>query len=112
MLKIDIKEEQHIHLVLLNGEIDASNSIDLDEAIQSILMKDGRAILVDGSNLEYISSAGLGVFMSYLDDFQEKGVQIHIFSLTPKVLNVFEILGLDKLINISSSKEDALAQVG
>jgi anti-sigma B factor antagonist len=112
MLKIDIKQEQNIYLVQLNGEIDASNSIDLDEAIQSIVTEDGKAILVDGRNLEYISSAGLGVFMSYLDDFQEKGIQIHIFGLTPKVLNVFEILGLDKLINISSSKEDAVALVG
>lgn len=112
MLKIDIQLEQHFHLLILKGEIDASNSVDLDAAIQTIMAQSSSVILVDGKELDYISSAGLGVFMSYLDEFQEKGIQIHIYGLSQKVLQVFEILGLDKLINISSNKEDALALVG
>ncbi|UJP66269.1 STAS domain-containing protein [Mongoliitalea daihaiensis] len=111
MLKIDIQLEQQIHLLILRGEIDASNSVDLDGAIQSILLQDCSVILVDGSALDYISSAGLGVFMSYLDEFQEKGIQIYIFGLAPKVFQVFEILGLDKLIRIRPTKEDVLALV-
>lgn len=112
MLKIDIQIEQQMHLLILKGEIDASNSVDLDSAIQSIFAQDCSVILVDGRELDYISSAGLGVFMSYLDDFQQKGIQIFIFGLAPKVLQVFEILGLDKLISIRPNKEDAMALVG
>ena len=108
MLKIEsIDRPDHV-VLQLSGEIDASNSIDLDAAIQEILDKGSKKILVDGSRLEYISSAGLGVFMSYLEEFQEKEVQIVIYGLLEKVYQVFVILGLDKLITIKSTQQDAI----
>jgi anti-sigma B factor antagonist len=108
MLKIESLEENDHMVLKLSGEIDASNSVDLDAAIQEILDKNAKKILVDGSKLDYISSAGLGVFMSYLEEFQEKSVSIVIFGLLEKVYQVFVILGLDKLITIKNTKQDAL----
>ena len=64
-------------------------------------------ILVDGSDLQYISSAGLGVFMSYLEDFNEHNILFIIYGLNEKVMNVFHILGLDQLITIKDSREEA-----
>jgi anti-sigma B factor antagonist len=45
--------------------------------------------------------------MSYLEDFQEKNVSFVIFGLNEKVLNVFHILGLDQLIRIRQTQEEA-----
>ncbi|WP_154852229.1 STAS domain-containing protein [Cyclobacterium xiamenense] len=107
MLSIN-KAADRDHLIIeLNGEVDASNSVELDEVIQQALSEDSNKILVDGRKLEYISSAGLGVFMSYLEDFQEKNVSFVIFGLNEKVLNVFHILGLDQLIRIRQTQEEA-----
>jgi len=107
MLSIN-KAADRDHLVIeLNGEVDASNSVELDEVIQQALSEDSKKILIDGRKLEYISSAGLGVFMSYLEDFQEKSVSFVIFGLNEKVLNVFHILGLDQLIRIRQTQEEA-----
>jgi anti-sigma B factor antagonist len=97
------KENQH-DILSLFGEVDASNSVILDEAIQELMASGSKSILVDGSHLEYISSAGLGVFMSYLEDFQEQGISLKICELTPRVYEVFKILGLDQLIPIFSDK--------
>ncbi|WP_291783931.1 STAS domain-containing protein [Cecembia sp.] len=108
MLKIE-NIDQTDHMVLqLSGEIDASNSVDLDAAIQDMISRGAKKILVDGSQLEYISSAGLGVFMSYLEEFHEKDIQIVIYGLLEKVHQVFVILGLDKLITIKNNQQDAL----
>jgi len=63
--------------------------------------------MVDGTQLNYISSAGLGVFMSYIDDFKSKNIKMVIFGLSEKVLNVFQILGLDQLMTIVSDKKAA-----
>ncbi|EAZ81477.1 STAS domain-containing protein [Algoriphagus machipongonensis] len=108
MLNIEKQKEANHDILLLKGEIDASNSMVLDEAMQELLTGGSKSILVDGSELEYISSAGLGVFMSYLEDFQEEEVQLKIYSLTPRVMEVFKILGLDQLITIYNNKEEAL----
>lgn len=109
MLSLDKKLENSHHILTLSGEIDASNSVNLDEAILSMVQEGATSILVDGSGLQYISSAGLGVFMSYLEDFMDQGITMKIYGLSPKVFEVFKILGLDQLIPIYSDKVTALA---
>ncbi|MBN3584039.1 STAS domain-containing protein [Algoriphagus aestuarii] len=108
MLTIETLKEENYDLLIIKGEIDASNSVLLDEKMQEMKNTGSKLILVDGNGLEYISSAGLGVFMSYLEDFQEEEIALKIFALSPRVFEVFKILGLDQLINIYETKEAAL----
>ncbi|SNS08977.1 anti-sigma B factor antagonist [Belliella buryatensis] len=111
MLKIETtKESNHVTLHLI-GEVDASNSVELDESIIALMESGEKNILVDGTELQYISSAGLGVFMSYIEDFQEKNISLVIYGLNERVYQVFRILGLDQLIIIKSNKEDALQEI-
>ena len=111
MLEITLTKKESYTLIRLNGEVDASNSVELDQAIQEVLASGTNKILVDGSTLDYISSAGLGVFMSYLEDFQDNEIAFVIFGLSEKVRNVFHILGLDQLITIETGKQEALARI-
>lgn len=108
MLEINNSSVQDHIMIKLKGEVDASNSVELDNAIKKALTEEKNKILIDGSQLDYISSAGLGVFMSYLEDFQEKGIAFVIFGLNEKVMNVFHILGLDQLIEIKNSQNEAI----
>ncbi len=107
MLRLEKTKENQSDILILHGEVDASNSVILDEAIQELVASGSKSLLIDGRNLEYISSAGLGVFMSYLEDFQEKGISMKICDLTPRVFEVFRILGLDQLIPIFPDKTAA-----
>lgn len=109
MLRIEKTTENHSEVLSLYGEVDASNSVILDEAIQELVDSGSKSILIDGKNLEYISSAGLGVFMSYLEDFQENGISMKICDLVPRVFEVFKILGLDQLIPIYKDRAAAFA---
>ncbi|MCF1749538.1 STAS domain-containing protein [Mariniradius sediminis] len=109
MLTIEKTHESPNWILKLTGEIDASNSVNVDSAIQELLKSGANNLLVDCTDLEYISSAGLGVFMSYLEEFQEKNIGMVIFGLKDKVFQVFHILGLDQLIRIKPDKSAALA---
>jgi anti-sigma B factor antagonist len=111
MLKIETTQETNYHLLQLIGEVDASNSVELDEAIVDLIEQNVQNILIDGTKLDYISSAGLGVFMSYIEDFEEKNITLVIFGLNEKVFQVFKILGLDQLINIKSKKIEAVQEI-
>lgn len=111
MLEIILTKNESYTLIQLNGEVDASNSVELDQAIQKVFAEGTKKILVDGSALDYISSAGLGVFMSYLEDFQNNDIFFVIFGLNEKVRNVFHILGLDQLITIETEQDEALARI-
>lgn len=105
-----LKESQY-YIIEIDGDLDASSSILLDNALTTAFSKKETKILVDCSRLNYISSAGLGVFMSYLQDFEANNIQMVLFQVSEKVKNVFTILGLDSLIKIVGEKEEAMGLV-
>lgn len=104
-VKIDFRDDYC--LITIDGEVDASSSIHLDEAMQQAVNADTKIILVDCKNLRYISSAGLGVFMSYIQELENKNTKLVLFNMSGKVYKVFEILGLHQLLTIVDTEEEA-----
>ena len=106
---VDVKRIQEGTYDLINivGEVDASSSIELDSAMTAAIQSGQKSFLVDCSALEYISSAGLGVFMSYIEEFKKHEITMVFYGLNEKVANVFQILGLDQLLLIRGNKEEA-----
>lgn len=107
MVSITRIEEGNKEVLRVVGEVDASSSIELDNAMKEALATGNSKILIDCTKLEYISSAGLGVFMSYLEEIKQKEISLVIFGLQPKVSHVFEILGLHQLLEIRETREEA-----
>jgi anti-sigma B factor antagonist len=107
MIHIKRLQEDGADVIGLVGEIDASSSIELDLAIAKSVGEGFTKILVDCSALEYISSAGLGVFMSYIEEFKDKNIKMVLFGMNDKVGNTFEILGLNELLHIKKDKVQA-----
>ena len=108
MIDIKRKKEGQIDVIVIKGEVDASSSILLDNAIKETIEKGSKRIMIDCSALEYISSAGLGVFMSYIEEMKKKKTKFVVSGLNEKVRHVFEILGLDQLLKITVTKEEGL----
>lgn len=99
-----------IKVLDLNGELDAHTASELEAAIQKCRDDAHFQIVINGKNLQYISSAGLGVFMAYIEDVREKGGDIKIVALQPKVFNVFDLLGFPMLFDILDSEEAAVGK--
>ena len=100
MISIESVFENNVKVIHVGGDVDASSSIQLDEEFKKAIEGGDKKILIDCSGLNYISSAGLGVFMSYIQDIEKEKIRLVINGLNEKVLNVFEILGLDQLFKI------------
>jgi anti-sigma B factor antagonist len=98
------------YVITIDGDVDASSSIRLDEAIGQAVKENQQHILIDCVNLNYISSAGLGVFMSYIEELKTKNIRMVLFGLSERVENVFKVLGLDQLLNIEETKDQAKQQ--
>jgi len=94
--------------ISLDGELDASSSVLLDEELSKPEIMIFSKILVDCEKLNYISSAGLGVFISHLQRFEDAQIKLIFFNMQEKVRNVFEILGLDLLMTIVSTYDEAM----
>jgi anti-sigma B factor antagonist len=95
--------------LVLDGELDASSAVVLDAELNKQEILNYHKVLVDCQRLSYISSAGLGVFISHLQRLQDSDVKLVFFNMQEKVFNVFEILGLDSLMNIVPTEQEAQA---
>lgn len=106
-MEIDAHIEKGNYRIALRGELDASSSILLDDSLRDGLTKNPRSIQVDCAGLRYISSAGLGVFISHLQELRAKAIPLVLFALRQPVENVFQVLGLDGLLPILPDQERA-----
>lgn len=107
-MEISLTKEANYHTINIKGDLDASSAILLDQEIEKVLKLSTNRLLINCKDLNYISSAGLGVFMSYMQDFKEKNIKMVLFGLSEKVENVFKILGLDSILPIVKDKNEAI----
>ena len=94
------REQGELTVLALQGFLDAHTAPEFEKAIQSELDEGHNRLIVNCGGLTYISSAGLGVFMGFIDEIREQGGDIKICGLTPKVKQVFDILGFHALYDI------------
>ena len=106
-MQLNEKEDGKYWIIEVAGDVDASSSIHLDKALDNALSAGKTHILIDGTKMQYIASAGLGVFVSRIEEFKDRQVQFAIFGLNDRVKNVFQILGLDKLLSIVADIQQA-----
>ena len=85
-------------VIYLEGRIDTANAPEIEREINSVLDEAAGEPVLDGSGLEYISSAGLRVLMKLR---RRVGSPIEIRGLTPEVYEVFEMTGFTELFTVS-----------
>lgn len=107
-----VSNAQHgeISVLLLDGFLDAHTAPDFEEAIQKEVNAGRIKVVVNCEKLTYISSAGLGVFMTFVEEIREAGGDIKICGVIPKVMQVFEILGFQSLFDIVGDVPQAAAK--
>jgi anti-sigma B factor antagonist len=92
--------QNDLTILSLEGYLDAHTAPEFENAVQQEIDAGHRRLIVNCEGLTYISSAGLGVFMSFLEEIREAGGDIKICGPSPKVLQVFEILGFPELFDM------------
>ncbi len=107
VMQVVTTTEEDFYLLTLEGDLDAVSAINLDDAIENALKAKHKHLLVDCHRLNYISSPGVGVFTSRLEDCERLKIKLITFGLSIKILKVFQILGLDKLLTIVPTLTDA-----
>jgi len=104
------KDTDTVSVLYLKGYLDAHTAPDFEQALQNLVDEDRVRIIVNMEELSYISSAGLGVFMGFIEDIRKKGGDIKLAELTDKVYRVFDLLGFPVLYDIFKKETDAIAK--
>ncbi|MDX9710890.1 MAG: STAS domain-containing protein [Ignavibacteriaceae bacterium] len=103
-----IKEQGDVSIINLMGYLDAHTAPVLENNFVNLISKNRFQIVVDFKELAYISSAGLGVFMAYIEEIRQNKGDIKLSGMNEKVYNIFDLLGFPLLYEIFNSEEEAV----
>jgi anti-sigma B factor antagonist len=103
-----IKDKGNVSIIHLNGYLDAHTAPQLENNFSELIDHSKYNIVVNFEDLNYISSAGLGVFMAYIEKIRENEGDIKLSSMSDKVYNIFDLLGFPLLYEIFKSEDEAI----
>lgn len=102
-LNIEQNVEGKTKELKLAGEIDAYTAPKLKDALLPLTKREGTTVVVDLELVNYMDSTGLGVFISALKSAKENDSDLKLVALQERVRRLFDITGLDSIINIDST---------
>ena len=90
------------------GHLDAHNVERFEKEILRLIGNNVINILINCKELSYISSAGMGIIMGYLDEIREKGGDIKLSDLNERVYEIFDLVGFTEIYEFLDNEESAI----
>jgi anti-anti-sigma factor len=97
--------------LILEGRIDAMSADDINRQLGALMTAGERIIGADMDKVNYISSAGIRVFLSVQKRLVRVDGQIVLAHVHPDVLDVLKMSGLDALFRIAATREEAAREI-
>ena len=110
-MDIATEKEGKALIVNLEGRIDGNNAHDFLTSLTDSITEKDTIVILDLSNLSYISSAGLRAVLLTAKDLKKQDAQFMLCALNPSVKGIFQVSGFDKIIAIHESRADALGSL-
>ena len=109
-MKIDEKNETST--LYVGGYLDAHTASKFESKIQEIIKSKKYNIILNFTDLEYISSAGLGVIMGNIEEIRNHDGDIKLTGMSDKIYRVFDLVGFPSLYEIYRTQEEAESSFG
>jgi anti-sigma B factor antagonist len=98
----------HISIIKVGGYIDTTTSSELERALDSLLKQGRFYLIVDLGNVDYISSAGWGIFISEIKSIRENNGDLKLVRMVPDVYEIFELLEFHHILDVYDSVDEAI----
>ncbi len=108
-MNITERDVQGVSVIVLDGRIDSQGAIEVDQALQDAIAAGKHKMVLDMTDVAYISSAGLRILADVVTKCREAGGDLKLIALNRKVMRVFRIIGFDKFFSIYDTLEAAIA---
>ena len=109
-MDIQVDKTNNVHLVILEGEININNSMELQKVLDELIDSGSRQILVDFDKVIFIDSSGLAVLINTVSNLQEDNGHLRLCNVNRKIKGIFEITKIHKIMDICESREIGLKE--
>jgi stage II sporulation protein AA (anti-sigma F factor antagonist) len=112
-IRVEIAHVQEGDVAVLcpTGRLDSNTSAELERACEEQMAQGTRKILFDLAGTDYVSSAGLRIFLVVGKKLQRAGGRLGLCCLSPMVREVLAISGFDRILTTAQSRGEGLAKL-
>ncbi|MBK7141085.1 MAG: STAS domain-containing protein [bacterium] len=100
-------QDRSVSEIRVDGVIDTLTAGELEEVIDSLLKRGRYKIVFDLAGVDYISSAGWGIFISHIKEVRGRGGDIKLANMIPNVYEIYQLLEFDNVLQAFESIDDA-----
>ena len=98
-MKTTVQENDKQVIATLSGELDTAAALELENDLQPLYEGNGREIVIDCAELEYIASSGLRVLLGILKKANADGSRVVLKNVGDVIREVFELTGFAKIFD-------------
>jgi len=111
MDRLIIEEEviENVVLLKLHGIVDSGTAQFLEDKFDDLVASNQVRIVADLGDVNYISSAGWGIFVGEIKGIRQRNGDIKLAAMHPDVRDVFDLLEFNTLLRPYGTKEEALS---
>ena len=107
-MDVKVDNQNGFTIFSISGKLDASTAGQLENQFNQALNTDASRFIVSMESLNYVSSAGLRVILSFAKQLHAQKKQLRLASLQGSVKSVFEISGFYALFPVFETVQDAM----
>ena len=96
-MNVRIEEQDGNMVAILEGNLDTAAAAETEKAMSPLNEVEGKDIIIDCTDLAYISSAGLRIFLGILQSAKAKGGHVYIKGINDNVRSIFTITGFSNI---------------
>lgn len=106
---ISFVELDGVKKVVLSGRLDSAGVDGIETQFSAGIVPSGKNTVVDLSQVEFLASLGVRMFISTTRALAWRGGKLVMFGATPPVLEVIETMGFEDVVPVVPSEAEALA---
>lgn len=107
-MKVTISNQENYTMVGVEGRVDTTNANEFEKSMMGVIDSGTGRILLDCSDLNYISSSGLRVFLVVQKKMSAAKGKFDLCSLRPEIREIFDISGFSSIFTIYPDQQSAI----
>ncbi|MCP5469374.1 MAG: STAS domain-containing protein [Chlamydiales bacterium] len=110
-MDVVVEEKGEIIIVRVKGRLDAASSPQLEKTVNSIIDGGHFKVVLNFSDVEYLSSAGMRLMLAISKKLQQLEGKVVACNLSDDVMEVIKMAGFNQVIEFYPNEAESLAHL-
>jgi len=111
-MEVGIEIKEKFSLVHVDGDIGTDDMEKIDEAIETLMSKGYRHVVLDLTNVRYMTASGVGNLVNHWNHIRFKRGDLRIVGLNSRLMYLFRMFGVDRTLDIYPDLTEMMEKTG